>query len=719
MTRKSTNRPTDNKAGQQQNKALIALLATLLLAGCMTSSGPERKPKTRMVSAQESGQVSGQTDEGADGPTGLIEGFRLNATGGRLTRTIPAVAEWSGDAAAGIALNFKNAEIDAVAQAVLGDALGLPFSIDEGVVGKMTLQTDGALSREGVLFTFEAALDSVGVHLRQQGPGYRLQSSGRTTQNGNAPLVGLSGADLRAGYGVHIIPVTYLSAERLVDTLGNLLGNRVRLRADDERNLLIIEGTGPVRLNAVELVRTFDVDWMAGRSYALVPLEVAEAVLVIRELEQVFETKPAGMAEDLIQFVPIERMNALLVISSSDTLLNRAEEWIERLDMGGENAGKRLYTYHVQHGRATEMANVLGSLFGAQQQIAGGPRSSVAPGLDTGFALSNQSTGSGTASSQSSDRARFEVSGEQQLVSYVSDTMRIVADERKNALLILTTPAQYQLIKGSLRRLDVKPLQVMIEATIVEVSLDDNLKFGVQWFLETGDFDFSLTTGTSSTSVQPTAPGFSGVFDDLADARVVLSALDSITDVEMLSSPQLMVLNNQTALLQIGDEIPVPSASAVNLSADSDRVFNEITYRSTGIILKVTPRVNESGTVLLDIEQEVSDVADSITTSGIDAPTVQQRRIVSSVAVQSGETLALGGLIQRTNTVIDAGVPLLSRIPLIGNAFKNTQDRQQRSELLILVTPQLVGTVEQARSVTRELKDRMQRLKSFYEREQR
>lgn len=704
------------------HRPMLRTLATLslaasLLTGCMTASAPERRPDPRI--APVDGEAA-PTDETEQSAAGLIEGFRVNATGGRLARVMPTVTEWSGSEAAGIALNFKNADIDAVAQAVLGDALGLPFSVDEGVAGKMTLQTDGTLSRDGILFTFEAALESVGVHLRRQGPGYRLQSAGRTTQNGHAALMGLSGADLRAGYGVHIVPINHLSAERLVETLGNLLGNRAKLRADTERNLLIIEGTGPVRLNAVELVRTFDVDWMAGRHYALVPLEVAEATLVLKELEQVFETQSSGLAEDVIQFMPVERMNALLVITSSETLLTRAEEWIARLDMGGENAGKRLYTYHVQHGRAVDMANVLGSLFGAQQQTAAGPRSSVAPGLDAGFAMSNQTGSTGRARSGDAGGGRqvnFSVAQDQALVSYVSDSMRIVADERKNALLILTTPAEYALIRGSLKRLDVKPLQVMIEATIVEVSLDDNLKFGVQWFLETGDFDFSLTGGTSSSNVQPTVPGFSGVFDDLDDARVVLSALDSVTDVEMLSSPQLMVLNNQTALLQIGDEIPVPSASAVNLSADSDRVFNEISYRSTGIILKVTPRVNQSGTVLLDIEQEVSDVADTITTSGIDAPTVQQRRIVSTVAVQSGETLALGGLIQRTNTVIDAGVPFLSRIPLIGNAFKNNQDRQQRSELLILVTPQLVGTTEQARSVTQELQDRMQRLKSFYDRE--
>lgn len=692
---------------------VLLLLATASCSSLVRSPEMDIEPLSNPASQDSTSAPAGNNTEET------IARFRQRSSANRGARNVPTIAEWFTGPAAGVTLNFQNADIETVAQALLRDALGLSYIIDEGVAGKMTLQTEGSLSREALLFIFEAALDGVGVHLREEGGAYTLLSENRTTQLGNAPIVGLSAADMRAGYGLHAVQLDFLTATQLQSTLEGVVGGQVRLRADTRRNILLVEGTGPDRLNAVRLAKTFDVDWMKGRSYALVPLEVADVTLVIRELEQVFETGNGQLAQGLLQFLPIERMNALLVIGENDALVTRAEEWIARLDSGSQNGGRRLYTYRVQHGRASDLAAVIGSLYGAQQQATSvGAGRSVAPGLQAGFTTGGAQAAQSNQSAQSFGQPNIQARTAQPVIAFVSDSMRIVADERKNALLIMTTPGEYDLIRSTLKRLDVAPLQVLIEATIVEVTLNDELEFGVQWFLQNGDFNFSLAGGNSRSNIQPTTiPGFSGVFDDLEDARVVVSALDSVTNVEMLSAPQLMVLNNQTALVQFGDEIPVPSASAVNLDADTDRVFNEITYRSTGIILKVTPRVNESGTVLLDIEQEVSDVAETVS-SGIDAPTVQQRRIVSSVVVQSGETLALGGLIQTSNTQIESGVPLLSQIPLIGNAFKNTQDKKNRSELLILVTPRLVGSVEQARAVTTELRDRMLNARDLYRRDE-
>lgn len=689
----------------------LLLMALAALTACSTTEG-QRETARATAPAQ-----TAAPQQPEDGPVSEVRGFRQPIQGGRTATELPSTVQWSEAPGAGIKLNFNNADIRAVADALLGDALGITYSIADGVNGRMTVQTDGSLSRENLLFVFEEALDSVGVVLQRLEQGYRLVPKDLVAGAPGAVPVGLTAADLRAGYGQHFVPLKFVSASRLLVTLSSMSGLDVKLKVDDPRNLLILEGSGPARRSALEMIRIFDVNWMQGRAYALVPLLVSEPADLIRELETIFRADDRGLAADVIDFLPIDRMNAVLVIADSDELLQSAESWIAKLDVGGENAGKRLYTYSVQNGRATDLAAVLGGLFGAQQQTIGRSGGAVAPGLQSGFQTSAGGPGGLAGAQQTSagqggqagTRATVTQGGGATTMAFINDTMRIVADERNNALLILTSPADYGLIRNSLRRLDVKPLQVLIEATILEVNLNDDLRYGVQWFFESGDFNFGLTGGPNRTTPGPTVPGFTGVFDDLADARVVVDALDSVTNVELLSSPQLMVLNNQTALLQVGDEVPIPQTNAVNLNAGTNTVFNSITYRSTGIILKVTPRVNASGTVLLDIEQEVSDVSQTVS-SGIDAPTVQQRRIVSSVAVESGETLALGGLIQSSVTEIDRGVPLLSEIPLLGNLFKSTTNSSARSELLILVTPRLVGSTEQARSVTNELEARMQSL---------
>ncbi len=182
--------------------------------------------------------------------------------------------------------------------------------------------------------------------------------------------------------------------------------------------------------------------------------------------------------------------------------------------------------------------------------------------------------------------------------------------------------------------------------------------------------------------------------------------MEEITDVQIISSPQLMVLNNHSALLQVGDQVPVATRSAVSTLDDTAPVVNSIEFKDTGVILSVTPRVNAGGLVMIDIEQEVSSVV-STTTSGIDSPTIQQRRIISTVAVRSGETVALGGLIQEKVQTRDSGVPYLSRIPILGNLFKSNKDTNIRTELLILITPRVIANFEEAREITEELRARL------------
>ncbi|RMB08162.1 type II secretion system secretin GspD [Eilatimonas milleporae] len=697
-----------------------------LLAACGAHRGPTEPLELGSGTERADGTNATYQSQATEVQTDAPQGFVKRGSGDRIASRLPSATRWQADGA-GLKLNFQNADIAAVADAVLGEALGLTYSIDPSIDGRITLQTNEAVPREAVLFALESALQPVGVSLVDEGGFYKLMPALDRTRDGTTPVVGLSAKQLRAGYGVHVVPLSFTSAERVAELITPFVPARAKITVDPQRNLLMIAGTGPERLSLVDMVSVFDVDWMSGLTYGLVPLRAAEASALVRELDTVFSSASDGLASDVIRFVPVERLNAILVIAANADLLVRAEEWVEQLDTGGENAGNRLYIYKVQNGRARDLAAVLGGLFGAQQQVqsfagaggvAPGQRAAVmnAPMPGRGGAPLGGGAGQGASAFGAGQTARDantisagtpRVSQSEPLVSFANERMRIIADERNNALLVLATPGDYQLVRNSIRQLDVEPLQVLIDAAVIEVGLNDDLEYGVQWFFESGDFNFTNTSGTSNT-ITPSAPGFSGIFNS-GDVNIIVDALDSVTDIEILSSPQLMVMNNQTATLQVGDEVPVPQGTALNLQGDSDTLFNTITFRSTGVILQVTPRVNANGMVLLDIEQEVSSVVET-ESSGIDAPTIQQRRISSTVAVRSGETLALGGLIQSSTTIIDSGVPVLKNIPLLGNAFKNRDERRQRTELLILVTPRVVGSVEEARSVTEELRRRMRGL---------
>lgn len=286
--------------------------------------------------------------------------------------------------------------------------------------------------------------------------------------------------------------------------------------------------------------------------------------------------------------------------------------------------------------------------------------------------------------------------------------LRVIADESNNALVILASEKQHRLIRRALRDLDVPPLQVLIEATIAEVTLNNELRFGLQWFFNSRNSEFTLSNFTTG-AVSPVFPGFSYVLDNSNDVRLVLDALEGVTDVRVVSSPQLMVLNNQTAFLQVGDQVPVATRSAQSTIDPAAPIVSTIEFKDTGVILQVTPRVNAGGLVILDIEQEVSSVVRT-TTSGIDSPTIQRRRIASTIAVHSGETIALGGLIQESVQTTTNGIPYISRIPLIGNLFKTTKKTNVRTELLILITPRVVANFEEARLVTQELRDKLKNL---------
>lgn len=287
--------------------------------------------------------------------------------------------------------------------------------------------------------------------------------------------------------------------------------------------------------------------------------------------------------------------------------------------------------------------------------------------------------------------------------------MTISADETNNAIIVFGTPRDYAIVDEALRKLDVRPYQVLIEAAITEVTLTDNLRYGVEWNFRSGDTSFSL--GNSATPT-PSFPGFSFFYSNKDNISGTLNALEKRANIKVISAPKLLVLNNQTAALQVGDQVPITTQSASNLDSANDRIVNSVEYRDTGVILKVTPRVNASGLVLLDIAQEVSDVNEN-QTSGIDSPTISTRRISTSIAVQDGQVIALGGMFRNAKSYGKNGIPLLSRIPVLGALFGTNTDTENRTELLVILKPHVLRTADDGRAVTEELRAKLRTLEPF------
>ena len=551
-------------------------------------------------------------------------------------------------------LNLIDVPITQAASAVLGEALSRNYTVQPSVTGSVTLQTTRPLSERELLETFQTILELNGAVMQINESLISIVPSSSATQRIS------NGSDAQAiGARVVAVPLEFIGTAEMVRLLDPIIGDSVRLQSIPQRNILLIAGPRSEINAAIEAVNLFDVDVLKGKSVGLFKLRAAEPEAVVEELKVIFETREGGSLQNVINFIPSTRLGAVLVVTSRSTYLDDAERWIRDLDRTAGGSQRRPVVYNLRNRGATDLAPVLNEML-------------------------------------------QEVSSEEN--PNVQGTPRIVADEAKNAIIVWGNDTEQESLARLINSLDSTPVQVLLEATIAEVSLNDELNFGLRWFFEnegiSGTFSDASNGGVSSEF-----PGLSLIFGG-ASPSAAINALNSITDVNVVSSPSLVVLDNQEASLQIGDEVPIATQQVVDTADVSAPVVNTISFRDTGIILKVRPRVSSGGQVILDIEQEVSSVS-STTTSGIDSPTISQRRIETSVIVTDGQTIALGGLIQESNNQTNAQIPGAGDVPIVGALFRNRSDTVSKTELLILITPRVIRNGHESRTVTDELRQRI------------
>jgi general secretion pathway protein D len=689
-------------------KSLLMIVAAVSLVSCATDTGSRKEVEPAAPPAAAQVAPSVPTPEAASAahakkPPSLVEPEFVRGTE-QITRQAgrsgPSAPEIEGE----YTLNFENVEIKDVVKAVLGDMLQLNYSVAPAVQGTMTLHTAHPMTRDGVLPGFEAALRLAGAALVASPHGYDVVPLQDAAHRSGLALPAQIG--LAPGFRLELVPLKFVSATEIQHVLEPVSQPGTIVRVDSGRNFVVLAGTEAELANLIETIAIFDVDWLRTQSFGLYPLHYAPAKSVAAELGQVIGAQ--GPLAGLVRIVPIDRLNAILVVSPRAVYVDEMRSWVERFDRGGDAPESRLYVYHVQNGSAADLAGVLG-------KVIGQPRSSTtATGVGTvqGAAPGNDSltppTGLSTPAllQTSLGAPTGTLAGPANQASNNGEP-RITADEANNALLIMATPAQYKLIEEAIDQLDTIPLQVLIEVTVAEVTLTRDLNYGVQSYFKNGPAQTLVAQGTSSSlTLNPTPGGLAFSFTRGTSTNVVLDLLSTITKTKVLSAPTVMVLNNHTASLNVGEQIPVATSSQVSVQSSEAPVVNTIQQQSTGIILKVTPRVNQGGLVQMDLSQQVS-IPQSTTTSSIQSPTIQQREIDTTVAVQDGQTVALGGLISDTDTKGTNGVPWLSEMPVVGALFGTKEDNIQRDEIIILVTPHVVRDVESARSVTDELRAKL------------
>ncbi|MCP3445714.1 MULTISPECIES: type II secretion system secretin GspD [unclassified Bradyrhizobium] len=667
-----------------------------------------------------------------------------------------ALAERDDGGGSGYDLNFENAPVATVAKVILGDVLNVGYTIDPRVQGTVTLASVRPVPKADAIYVLENALRMSGVALVRDRTGYRLLP---------APEAGPGGIDrsasTEAGQGITVVPLRYTSAQNIFKLLDAFGVKASTMRPDNSRNTLIVSGSGTDRATAVDTILSFDADWMRGQSVGIFPVRNSAPEPVISEIEKIMDSGEGGMGQNVIKLQPIARLNSILVVSQKPEYLKRAQTWIARLDRS-DTDGVNLKSYPLRYGNSKVVVALLNDMLFNQSSASNSSldsaSSQVAPGagLTTSTstnpiaslsALPTAASGAATpvtgpagsalgaraapaaAATPAQDNNNFgspNGNGAKSGVNGILQNVRITADVTNNAVLVYANQDAQRIVEQTIRQIDRPQRQIAIEATIAEVTLNDQLNYGVQFFLASQKGSVSnvisgvsnaATVGSGAVEAASNAvnaasgallgrvlPGFNFLIGSENSPRVILDALHGVTDVKVLSNPSLVVLDNQAATLQVGDQVPFSTGTATVLTANNT-VVNTIDYKNTGIILRVLPRANANGNVVLDIEQEISSVAAGSANSL--TPTISQRRVKSSIAVTSGQTVLLAGLISETENKQRQGIPVLDSIPGVGDAFSHQTTARARTELILFIRPTVIKDGVDAHVIAEEMRSKM------------
>lgn len=709
--------------------------ALALLVGCSTVSAPHVQRKGNLSPTAEAGQAADVAADAARDAQGAPQAVIRRGTGTMINREAaraPAPA-LHGASTGEATFNFEGESVHAVVKAILGDMLGQNYVIAPGVQGTVTLATPKPVSPAQALNLLEMVLGWNNARMVYSGGRYNIVAADQALAGTVAPST--APAASARGFEVRVIPLQFISATEMKKVLEPYARPNAIVNVDSGRNVITLGGTRAELENYMRTVEIFDVDWLSGMSVGVFPIQSGKAEQVAADLEKVFGEESKTPSAGMFRFLPLENANAVLVITPQVRYLDQIQQWLDRIDTAGGSA--RLFSYELRYIKARDLAERLSEAFASSGNRGGSSPASLAPGAipsqlgsdgERGMDSNNSSSFGSTPGSGSSGAGNGSMNLPQRQSGNVSVSLEVEGDrvgvsavEETNTLLVRSTPQAWRSIREVIGKLDVMPLQVHIEAQVAEVSLDGDLKYGVNWFFDNAVAGRALTGALGGVTLPAAAGGSWSSFAGAAtggeglgwaftghNGAAVVSALDKVTDVRLLQTPSVFVRNNAEATLNVGDKVPI-NTTTVNTGIGTG-TYSSVQYIDTGVILKVRPRVTRDGTVFLDIVQEVSsasNVPDNCNPTERNCnPRISTKKLSTEAAVQSGDTIMLAGLITDSATDGSSGIPGLSRIPVVGALFGQKSRTSRRSEVIVLLTPSIVRNGQEARNLTDEYSQR-------------
>ena len=745
----------------QTMKTRYAKLATLFLlalmaVGCATTTDKEAQPVSVAPGTKGTGGDTGTAMAAGEKPpeqSKLYKGSGILVQGQTEGGEVPPAPGARPQPGPAVTLNFEGADVRDVLRNILGDILNESYTIDPTVGGTVTIRTTSGIPREALPATMEMLLRMNGATMTKENGIWKILPAAAAVRGNLAPQLGGSTRPLPPGFSVVIVPLHYVGVRQMATLLEPFVKDQTTVRVDDLRNFMILSGTELELKHLIATIDMFDINWMAGMSAGLFTLQSADVKSVMAELDKALGTPDKNPLAGILRIIPIERLNALLIITPQPEYLDEAKKWIERLDKSGtDGGGVRFYVYQVQNGRSEHIAPLLQQAFtGRVTQQAQGPSGpQLAPGTPAGTIVSPPSyqpqpaglvaqaqpaatppqpqTPAGTVQGAIA-RA---ISGAEGLG--IVRNIQVVADKDNNTILIVATPAEYSVIEAALRKLDIPQRQVVIDVTIAEVVLTDELDFGVEWLFKGGAPSGRGAGGllTRTPPFNPGAPQASGTtntglqilngFTYLIQnsnfpfgIQAALHLLDSYGNTKVISNPHLSALDNQKATIKVGNRIPICQQNYVGagtVGTTTNVVSTTSQYIDTGVLLQVTPHINAGGLVTLEVDAEVS--TPGATTQICEAPPINTRSVQTLLAVPTGQTMVMGGLILEDHSNSSKGLPLIARIPVLGGLFGDQVLKNDRTELVLFITPRVIENEADVTRIIDDLRRRMDQLEGVF-----
>jgi general secretion pathway protein D len=625
-----------------------------------------------------------------------------------------------------LTLNFEQTDIYEVITTFC-ELLKINYIIEGKVQGKITLQTFRKVPTKDLYSVFEQILAVNGITVVKSGNFYRfvpIRDSSKKALNlhyGNKPKM-----PDKDRVVIQLIPLKNLPPATIKKTIAPLITKNGILLDVPETNILMLIDLASSARQITHVVEALDTDRISSSDIQLYTINHSDPEIVAQELNEIFGSM--GYSSSLnksLLFIPLARINSMLVVSTLEDVIERVDFWVEKLDQPISSGQLSTFVYYIQNAEAEKMAGVLNTLFGQKQKdsILGGtpkPKSIRTSGR-------NPTDNKRKKPKAKSKKTSFKVQGG--LSSGLVGDVHIIPDVDTNSLIIRTEPKNYPSILEIIKKLDLLPQQVLIEVLILDLQLDDETRTGIEWALKgaigndgvaNGDkviggggsgASSSLGAEIANTATSLFAPGASFFVQQKDRFIGLLQAFALDSKVNIVANPILITSDNKEANISIADDIPISSSTISTPTAGQPLTQSTIEFRSVGIKLGIVPKINSDNFVNLKIDQEISNIGPIFTTGSGSTPSFTTRTMKTEVVLKDNQVLVMGGLIRTTETDTIEGIPFLMNIPLLGRLFSTHLTKVNQTELMLFITPHIISNTEDSQFVTEQFKKKLRTLR--------